>query len=299
MTEKRRRPQEGANLVDMLGHRQGLLTVVGRAPAMGNNAVWFCLCSGCGKTKAISRPSLRHGAKSCGCQNGRRGIKRPNKTKVLPSGAAARNSVWKGYQQHSKARGLRFLLTREEFFGLVTQCCYYCGSQPSNTSNSANGSFAYSGLDRVDPSVGYLLDNVVPCCRVCNWAKQKLTLEEFILWATKVVTRHPIAPTAETIRSYIGTLDFSTAPQTAPYHHLSNTAEYRSWVSLKHNIGCCSGWGSSVIFMRDMGTRPLGYRLDRPNMHNPYACGQCQECLDRGWDRNGRWVKKTGPRSEH
>ena len=40
--------------------------------------------------------------------------------------------------------------------------CHYCGGRLNPTG---------SGLDRKDPKIGYMLDNVVPCCNPCNTAK--------------------------------------------------------------------------------------------------------------------------------
>ncbi len=37
-----------------------------------------------------------------------------------------------------------------------------------------------SGIDRVDNSVGYEVDNCVPCCGVCNRMKRDLTKDQFI-----------------------------------------------------------------------------------------------------------------------
>lgn len=40
--------------------------------------------------------------------------------------------------------------------------------------------FKYNGLDRIDNSVGYTEDNCVPCCAVCNRAKNSMGYNEFI-----------------------------------------------------------------------------------------------------------------------
>lgn len=46
--------------------------------------------------------------------------------------------------------------------------------------------FMYTGLDRRDSSRGYDLDNVVPCCRACNVAKNDMTVDEFRAWLLRV-----------------------------------------------------------------------------------------------------------------
>lgn len=36
-----------------------------------------------------------------------------------------------------------------------------------------------NGIDRVDSNKGYHIDNCVPCCTSCNYAKHKLSQKEF------------------------------------------------------------------------------------------------------------------------
>ena len=50
----------------------------------------------------------------------------------------------------------------------------------------ALGHEAYSGIDRIDSSVGYEPNNVVSCCKICNYAKSNLTKDDFINWAIRV-----------------------------------------------------------------------------------------------------------------
>lgn len=89
-------------------------------------------------------------------------------------------------------------LTIEEFYFLSQQPCYYCNSLPNNLFNKAktdkkssqkakdNGNFIYNGLDRIDSTQSHNKNNVVPCCKYCNFAKNKLTLIEFQVWINKI-----------------------------------------------------------------------------------------------------------------
>ena len=52
---------------DIVGNKYGRLTVVGRAPNRGKNAMWECVCE-CGNTVVVYGMNLRKGlSKSCGC----------------------------------------------------------------------------------------------------------------------------------------------------------------------------------------------------------------------------------------
>jgi hypothetical protein len=41
-------------------------------------------------------------------------------------------------------------------------------------------------MDRVDNSLGYVIDNVVSCCEMCNLAKKDFSREEFESWVRRV-----------------------------------------------------------------------------------------------------------------
>ena len=46
--------------------------------------------------------------------------------------------------------------------------------------------WAHNGIDRVDSSKGYTIDNVVPCCSACNYAKHEMSVSEFKEYITRV-----------------------------------------------------------------------------------------------------------------
>jgi hypothetical protein len=42
------------------------------------------------------------------------------------------------------------------------------------------------GIDRKDNTKGYVLENSLPCCYLCNRAKGDKPYEEFILWVVRL-----------------------------------------------------------------------------------------------------------------
>ena len=87
-------------------------------------------------------------------------------------------------------RGYFFELTKEEFKILTSSDCYYCGQNPNqlhNTNkNKFNGNYIHNGVDRVDNSKGYIINNCVACCWKCNKMKGSWTQEEFINHCKKI-----------------------------------------------------------------------------------------------------------------
>lgn len=175
-------------LKDLLGQRFGRLIVIELADKRTTGrAVWRCKCD-CGSIKEIVGTSLTSGnTKSCGCYNKEIASKQA-KLHVKPKGQSSRNYLYSNYRSTAKRRNLEFSLSTEEFETLTKGNCYYCDNPPSQIINqmNLNGNYIYNGIDRIDSSKGYTLDNCVPCCKTCNTAKLIMTQTEFFRWVTKV-----------------------------------------------------------------------------------------------------------------
>ncbi len=147
---------------------------------------WLCKCD-CGNECVVKTANLTTGnTKSCGCYRVQQGKTRcidiPTFNNKKEFGANAFNRLWLTYRNNATARNLDFLLTQDEFKNLTSQPCHYCGRLAIQVAKSENGYYFYNGIDRIDNSRGYQLDNCVPCCGQCNWAKKDLTYDEFLSW---------------------------------------------------------------------------------------------------------------------
>lgn len=70
----------------------------------------------------------------------------------------------------SRIKNIECLITESELDSIVSKGCYYCGSQRLSYGH---------GLDRLDSTKGYTVDNVVGCCGYCNKLKmEQLTPNE-------------------------------------------------------------------------------------------------------------------------
>lgn len=72
--------------------------------------------------------------------------------------------VWRSVQRNAITRKKVFTLTQQDFEKLVIQPCYYCGFYSD---------YKFIGIDRTDNNKGYILDNCVPSCKMCNMIKNK------------------------------------------------------------------------------------------------------------------------------
>lgn len=167
-----------------------------------NNGKWQCSCE-CGNIIKVKTNSITSGnTKSCGCL--KEEISRGKVDKLIagrrqfePKISSARRR-WQSYCFEDKNCDISF----EDFYKISQMNCYYCGVAPSITFNyfKANstyaskaaketGDFVYNGLDRIDNSKDHTLDNVVPCCYICNRGKNKKLVNDFYLWINKLVIK--------------------------------------------------------------------------------------------------------------
>lgn len=89
------------------------------------------------------------------------------------------------YRNNAKRRGIDFNLTPDEFKFLVSQPCHYCGGNSKDRFAKSRG----NGIDRKDSSKGYTIDNCVPCCATCNFVKNKMSYNDFILYIRQLYER--------------------------------------------------------------------------------------------------------------
>lgn len=154
--------------------------------------IYQCLCK-CGNTfLARSKDITNNKIKSCGCfhkeTSSKTGKANKKETKYVLI-----NSAYHSYFSRAKKKNLIFSLTKEEFTNITTKNCEYCGIEPKQnfyyykTKENNNDKILFNGLDRIDSNEGYLLDNVVPCCKTCNFAKNSLRLQEFEIWIDRII----------------------------------------------------------------------------------------------------------------
>jgi len=83
------------------------------------------------------------------------------------------------YKKRANKKGVPFELTKEYFDDLTKEVCKYCKRSPTT----------YFGVDRIVPSLGYILGNVVSCCWDCNLDKLEDDVESMIARNERIITR--------------------------------------------------------------------------------------------------------------
>lgn len=78
----------------------------------------------------------------------------------------------------AKERNYECALTKEEFTQIIARPCNYCGENEKRR-----------GIDRVDNTQGYTLQNSTPCCKICNYMKKQMTVKEFLDHIEKIYNK--------------------------------------------------------------------------------------------------------------
>lgn len=181
------------NLIDQKFNR---LTVIDKNPEIDTRNKWLCKCDCGNKIFANAYKLKTNHTKSCGCLNI---DSRKNKDKIEKLIANNRKYSF----EESSARNMwdsRYKdgISFEDFYRLSKMNCFYCDKLPSNCFNSAKidkkasqeakdkSNFIYNGLDRVNNNLDHNINNIVPCCKWCNFAKRNSNINDFENWIINI-----------------------------------------------------------------------------------------------------------------
>lgn len=84
------------------------------------------------------------------------------------------SAKYRSYMKSANARGKAFELTQEDFDRITANNCSYCGSS------------SRIGIDRIDNSEGYTIENATPCCANCNRMKFTHSRIDFLIHVRKI-----------------------------------------------------------------------------------------------------------------
>lgn len=172
---------------DLRGKRFGKLTVVDLAPqpegAESSKARWLCKCA-CGNEKVVRTDYLRsRRTKSCGCWS----LEKKQTTGIR----TLWGQVIAKHHYTATARQIESQLSDEQVIAICSRDCHYCGCAPNKRKvlagqNDGSIYLCYHGMDRIDSSLSYTVENVVTCCSRCNFAKGTMGYAEFKEWISRV-----------------------------------------------------------------------------------------------------------------
>jgi len=136
----------------------------------GNYGYWWC--------SICQRPDKAKSRAKCKESNNKKARARYKELKKDPDAlkklreyhrewAKTPAGVLKYYRRNARDRNIEFKITKETIEKYWDDDCDYCGEQGRR------------GLDRINNQRGYFEDNMIPCCKTCNWMKMDMTTTEF------------------------------------------------------------------------------------------------------------------------
>jgi hypothetical protein len=94
-----------------------------------------------------------------------------------------REGKLKKIKKNAKDRGLDVKMSDDEIMNMTDMQCVYCGKETEDAVRR-------NGIDRLDSSIGYIFDNCVPCCGVCNLSKGQVDPLTFVERARQISLHH-------------------------------------------------------------------------------------------------------------
>ena len=170
-----------------IGKKYGMLTAIEEVPRQNRWGHFFKFKCDCGNEKIAPVSHVFHGKTcSCGCLR---------KNSLLASvritrkeyGHSTLNMLFTNAKANAERRKKEFNLSFGDYSRIIQSSCFYCGEIPHEyKAKHYYGSVFINGIDRIDSSIGYVIDNVVACCKTCNAAKGELTQEQFDGWIRRI-----------------------------------------------------------------------------------------------------------------
>ena len=184
---------------DRTGEKHGRLTVISHSGKDHRGKhLWLCLCE-CGNEKVVVSDNLSSGkSNSCGCLRAEVLSRKGNQYGIYEDREEALLKVqYSHLRRRDKNKGFSDTMSFDVFSFLSKQPCRYCGLEYSkeiedrlNESKKkkrlSDHVLKCNGIDRVDSSKGYTVENSVTCCKHCNTAKNTMTESDFFKWIKRV-----------------------------------------------------------------------------------------------------------------
>ena len=191
---------------DYTGQRINSFTVVAKTDKKhGRSSVYLCKCD-CGNPFEVHTGYInqKYGCDACSktrhyseAWKSRRiaGKANPRRTELSRLYPASVDGVPGAYSVYvvqcakagARQRRIPWALNDVFAFEIMIQPCTYCGDAPTYPQSR-------NGIDRVVNERGYEPNNVVPSCKVCNYWKSTMSVEDFKAHVAKVHTHLSTPP---------------------------------------------------------------------------------------------------------
>lgn len=206
---------------DRVGDKYGRLTVISHAGKDHRDKhLWLCLCD-CGNEKVVVSDNLSSGkSNSCGCLKAEFLARKGNQYGLYEDREKALLKVqYSHLKRRNVNKGFSETMSFDVFIRLAKSPCNYCGleyskeiedrlSESKKQKRLSDYVLKCNGIDRINSSKGYTVENSIACCKYCNIAKNTMSVDEFLKWIGRVYEFNNLGSTGvaclNTNRKFIG-----------------------------------------------------------------------------------------------
>jgi hypothetical protein len=182
------------NRLAFVGFENSIYKVLSFDHEKNKSLYYKCRCKKCGNESIVRKDNItKKDLKCCiNCKgNG-----------VVPSAQSPINAYRYHYKNGAKSRGFDWKLSDSEFDTIIKQPCHYCGALPKPIQSlkrytHVEEEICVNGIDRIDSTKSYIIDNCVPCCAMCNRMKSDYNLTDFITHVRKISNFYKSSTTIE------------------------------------------------------------------------------------------------------
>jgi hypothetical protein len=179
---------------------------------------------------------------------------------------------WRSIKSSSKSRDKDFEIEKDFAYSLFVKNCVYCGSNKTPHS-----------LDRINNKMGYVRNNVVPCCTRCNIMKSNWSVKDFIQACINIQLHNSF--TSMDIIDPRFSIQYKFEVNKDYKSSTYSVYQYNAW---KKNINfeldelghrnLCSG---NCVYCGRQPTKNLKNGIDRLNNNLGYVTGNMVSCCPR------------------
>lgn len=164
-------------------------------------------------------------------------------------------------------KGIEWLLSDEEAIEMISSLCHYCNEKNKESCNS---------IDRKNSKEDYSVENCVPCCTMCNFMKNTLEYNHFLVIIEHICAFNELHPDAQ--------LNYNIIPNiiSGTYLQFRNKAILRNkdFFLLEDEFNkiinnCCYICGKKNIIANKLIHRN---GIDRFDNNIGYIMGNCRSC---------------------
>jgi|JI10StandDraft_1071094.scaffolds.fasta_scaffold250858_2 hypothetical protein len=173
----------GDRFINLKEERFGKLVAKEYIWGKRGNTFWRCLCD-CGTVVDIRRNSLTKGIRTdCGCS-----IKSPKESHRWKGIDDISGTFFRNHINHAKRRGIAITVSKDYLVQQLYKQNKKCAL--SGQDLFFDGMKTNASIDRIDSSKGYEEGNIQWVTITVNFAKQKLSNQEFVKLCKMVIANH-------------------------------------------------------------------------------------------------------------